>query len=202
MSIDSSRQNLILSLKDQIRKLTGQLHASPKPLFNEQNQLTNELCDIIEKILFQGIRTKEFNGQVPFWGLLERLESNLPVYPVIRNSVAAVSYAGNLRTPLSKARGWIRQVLNTNGLDESIAIFTKDARVISIFYSSQSIMRYPEEVSTLVTVIKALKIMPFCINADDKSLNNTPSWLTEAIAKNVSIYIHLIYIHLIYIYIY
>eukprot|EP01035_Chromulina_nebulosa_P018158 gene18158-23814_t len=53
--------------------------------------------------------------------MLERLESISSDCLSLRNAVAAVSCIDSLRTPLAKARGWIRQILNTNsGLEHSL----------------------------------------------------------------------------------
>jgi len=93
---------------------------------------------------------KEFHGVVPFWGLLERLETLQPPCLALRNSVGAVACIPSLRTPIAKARGWIRQVLNVRGLEESLSVIVKQNRLLPSFYMQDSIMCHPEEVTALV----------------------------------------------------
>lgn len=179
---ENGRRSLILALKDHIRALIGQLHGTSKPAFDENNPAVTSFCSSLDMIFLSGIKTKEFDGQVPLWGLLERLETNLPAYPVIRNTVGAVSFALNLHTPLAKARGWIRQCLNTNAIEDSIEVMLANEKLLSSFYSTASILRHAEEVNTLLAVLRAVKIVPFSVTVDDRTLYDPPAWLTSEIA--------------------
>lgn len=87
---------------------------------------------------------------MPFWGLLEQLESSRPPIIAIRNSVGAVACVPSLRTPVGKARGWIRQSLNTHCLEETIMTLTKNEKLVKFFYSGQSIVSTPEDTTILV----------------------------------------------------
>ena len=173
----------MLALKDQVRILSGQLHLPSKPPFNETNPAVHDLCGSLDMVFLSGIKTKEFDGHVPLWGLLERLETNVPVYPIIRNTVGAVSFAANLHTPLAKARGWIRQCLNTNALEDSIDILLANDKLLSVFYSNASILRHPDELSTLLAVLRAVKVIQFSVTVDDGTLSEPPHWLTSEIAQ-------------------
>ena len=66
------------------------------------------------------MKFQEFCGVLPFWGLLERLETTTPPLFEVRNSVGAVACVSSLRTPVGRARGWIRQALNTCSLEATI----------------------------------------------------------------------------------
>lgn len=118
-------------MKDCTRNLTPYIHEGSSGItFDEKNPHALELCSWIERCFFHGrdstsysitepigIKVKEFYGTVPFWGLLERLEASLPPILPVRNSVGAVACMTSLRSPLGKARGWIRQALNTQCLE-------------------------------------------------------------------------------------
>ena len=129
--IPENRTKIILRLKDAARALTPYAHQLPAGTqgLNEQIPEANELCNLIEVCLLHGIRIREFHGIVPFWGLLERLEALYTTHPTTttnsnsistssKSTVSVVSSLSRLRTPLSKARGWIRLVLNRRTVDE------------------------------------------------------------------------------------
>ena len=136
--IPENRTKILLRLKDAARALTPYDHQLPAGIqgLNEQIPEAYELCNLIEVCLLHGIRTREFFGVVPLWGLLERLDAlyMTPRPPNNSNSsssssssvsssksaVSVVSSLSRLRTPLSKARGWIRHNLNQSTIDEVI----------------------------------------------------------------------------------
>lgn len=97
-----------------------------------------------------GIKINEFYGTLPFWGLLEQLESVIPPIITIRNSVGAVACIPSLRTPTGKTRGWIRQALNTHCIEETITIIENNKKMLNFFYSSNAILACPDDFTVLV----------------------------------------------------
>ncbi len=63
----------------------------------------------------------------------------------IKNSVAVVAAVKTLNSMLARGRSWIRQILNSKGLDESIEYMIKFQKIINTFYYSHSIFRSPDE---------------------------------------------------------
>ena len=143
--IPENRTKILLRLKDAARALTPYAHQLPAGIqgLNEQIPEAYELCNLIEVCLLHGIRIREFHGVVPLWGLLERLDAlYVTPHPTSNSSssnsststsnsnssssssgsgkslVSVVSSLSRLRTPLSKARGWIRHALNRRAVDE------------------------------------------------------------------------------------
>jgi len=72
------RRDLILKFRNIISSLIGSIHLPVAIILDESNSVVQELCILIERIFFRGICTLEFNGILPFWGLLERIEMNHP----------------------------------------------------------------------------------------------------------------------------
>lgn len=143
------RRQIILHLKNSAAKLTPFLHANV--LLDESNTHAVDLCTALEICFFYGIRVKEFGGRVPLWGLLERLEALSPPCIPLRNSVGAVASIHSLRSPLAKARGWIRQVLNNKGsVEASIQALVQRPELLKSFFLPQSIFLQPTDVSILV----------------------------------------------------
>ena len=100
--------------------------------------------------ILKGIKIREFHGIVPFWGLLERLETLNPPSQAIRNSVGAVACIPSLRTPIAKSRGWIRQILNARGLEDSLIAIYNQQGLVSSFYNSDALLCHAEDVTALV----------------------------------------------------
>lgn len=77
MASDANR-NLILKLQDSVRKLTPAAHSKDAAPLNESNPLAINLCESLEMIFIHGMKIREFNGNLPLWGLLERMEIMTP----------------------------------------------------------------------------------------------------------------------------
>ena len=195
-------------MKDVARKLTPFAHhqASSVPITNAITAGNNaqyiqkldqhvgeayELCSLTEICFMNGIRTKEFQGIIPFWGLLERLvvsqndnEQNTSKKNqiIFNTSVEKIALMTSLRTPLAKVRGWIRHVLNLRALDDCLQIILKDERLLNLFYTPDAILRHSDNTTIFTAVVRALKVLPFAFSVEDSSLNLSPSWTTALIS--------------------
>jgi hypothetical protein len=148
------KRSLILSLKDKCRDLMPFLHRQEISYLTEDNMVeVRGLIDVLEMIFFNGIKVKEFSGQIPLWGLLERLEVISPPCIPLRNSVGAVACIESLRTPLAKARSWIRQSLNAQCLEASLVFMGEHRDWLTKFYYPEALLMSKEELNMLVSFI-------------------------------------------------
>ena len=95
-----------------------------------------------------GIRTKDFCGVFPFWGLLERLES---CNPYVQASLAEVSKVRSLNSPLAKSRAWIREALNVGALDAMLMDLAQHHH-LDVFYSDEAIVRVESSFTSMVRI--------------------------------------------------
>lgn len=178
------RKALLLSMKDCAHKLMPYVHeASDYTKLSEKNAETVRLCSAIEKCIFHGIRISEFYGTMPFWGLLQRTTLSKSVNQKFIEGLEQVSQLSNLRTPIAKARAWIRYMLNKGLLEESLRYILSHSRLLPFFYHSNSIMFNVDDSKILLAIAVSIKILPFSIAIDNDDLNNPPIWLEEAINK-------------------
>mmetsp|Transcript_22918 Transcript_22918/g.33497 ORF Transcript_22918/g.33497 Transcript_22918/m.33497 type:complete len:1092 (+) Transcript_22918:179-3454(+) len=186
---EADRKALLLSLKDCARKLTPYVHEATEGYhFNERNNHVSDLVTSLEKCLFHGINTVEFCGTLPFWGMLERLETVNPPIHAVRNTVGAVACMNALRTPASKARAWIRQALNTNCLDATVvAITSHHKKLLSFFYFESALLRHEPSVSILLAILRSLKVLKFNLSVDIPDLNVCPTWLQSRLEMSQSV---------------
>lgn len=147
---DNGRK-LILHLKECVQALTPHAHENPNVALGETHLGANRLCEAVEVILTHGIRIKEFNGMVPLWGFLERLEILTPPCIPLRNTVGAIASVASLRSPVARARAWIRQILNAGSLDESAMFMMAQSQLLRSFYYPGAILLNPEEGMALVS---------------------------------------------------
>ena len=200
-----------MRLKDAARKLTPFAHhqTSSVPITNaitagnyteyiqkldEHVGEAYELCSLIEICLMNGIRIKEFQGIIPFWGLLERLvatqnesglDKNVTKYNqniTFHSSVEDIALMVSLRTPLAKSRGWIRHALNLRALDDCMQIILKDERLLHLFYTPDAILSHKDNIIVFMAVVRTLKVLPFAFTVEDLSLNLNPSWTTALVS--------------------
>jgi hypothetical protein len=87
-----------------------------------------------------GIKLQHFYGVLPFWGLLERMESSYPPLPEFKESVSFVLGLSNIRNPLGLARAWIRHCMNLGNLDTCIATIVKQSQVRFFYVESAVLM--------------------------------------------------------------
>ena len=143
---------MILRLRNNIKDVTGQLNHSPRPTFDEgNNEKVAKLLNSLELMLFEGIRTREFDNKIPFWSLLERIgtrEAGLR-HSVIKDAVLDIdansssssssSSGGSLFTGIGKARGWLRYVLNNGYLASCLELLKDKQEILTVFFTSRSI---------------------------------------------------------------
>jgi hypothetical protein len=103
----------------------------------------------------------------------------------LSESVGKVAISSILRTPLGKARGWIRLALNLRSLDDSLDYLLKDKNIINLFYTPHAILNNTENIMMLMAILRSLKVLPFVFNVEDGSLNEEPSW-SKAMVENAS----------------
>ena len=141
---------MILRLRNNIKDVTGQLNHSPRPTFDEgNNEKVAKLLNSLELMLFEGIRTREFDNKIPFWSLLERIgtqEAGLrhsvikdTVLDIDANSSSSSSSGGSLFTGIGKARGWLRYVLNNGYLASCLELLKDKQEILTVFFTSRSI---------------------------------------------------------------
>lgn len=155
----SNARRLTVRLRDCLQRLIPLLHATPSTTtnpavpvtvsVNQDNHYAVALCDTLEAIFMHGIKIKEFNG-VPLWGFLERLEILIPPCIPLRNTVGAVASIGALRTPIAKARAWVRQILNDGHIDEAVMFMMSQNELLRAFYSPGALLLSAEEGTALV----------------------------------------------------
>jgi len=58
----------------------------------------------------------------------------------------------SLRTPNSKFRGWIRQILNTNLIEDVVSFMKTQIHLLHNFYYSDSIFLIDEDVNIFVRI--------------------------------------------------
>lgn len=118
---------------------------------NEQNADTQRFCEALEVIFLHGIKIKEFSGAIPLWAFLERLENLQPPCIPLRNTIGAVASMPTFRTPIAKARAWIRQILNAGHLDESAMFMMAQVQLLRTYYNPGAILLNAEEGMGLVS---------------------------------------------------
>jgi hypothetical protein len=148
-----SRRQLLLRLKDHVKILMPSTQTRPATLLIGSHVGVSDTVDLLEIILLHGIRVKDFNGMIPLWALLERLEVQTPSCLSLRSAVGAVACIDALHTPLAKARGWLRQSLNSKCLDEALLFMTKEGdKWLRKFYLEDALLMHPDECEALVSV--------------------------------------------------
>jgi hypothetical protein len=125
------------------------VHKKETFFLTESTENVSKMCDLLEALLFHGIRVKEFQS-IPFWAFLERLEVINPPNVALRNSMGIIAGIPNLHTPLSKARAWIRQALNNKCLGDCLQYMISQTLVLTKFYSPEALLRCPEDAAILV----------------------------------------------------
>jgi len=144
--VPDNGRRLVIQLKECVQRL-----ASNNVVFTEKDQDAQSFCSALEVILLHGIKISEFNGAIPLWAFLERLENLTPPCIPLRNTIGAVASMPTFRTPIAKARAWIRQVLNAGHLDESVMFMMAQAQLLRTYYNAGAILLNAEEGMGLVS---------------------------------------------------
>ncbi|CAM9170861.1 unnamed protein product, partial [Phaeothamnion confervicola] len=164
------------------------------------------LVDSLERCVFHCIRTDEFQGVVPLWALLERLERTpLPSAPegrsltegerlrrqrlvAVRNAVGAVAAVSDLHSPLAKARAFLRQSIATRTLAACVLAMVAEPRLLQPFFSQEAVLRSPDSAGAFLRLcadvdrLEGLDLQP----ADGAALGIIPNWLARPPARVAS----------------
>jgi len=131
----------------------------------------------VEQCIFHGLRVEEFDGVFPFWALVERLETTIaPPDLVFNNIVGAVAATPQLRTPVGRARGWVRQALNTKHLHHCLTTLRAQHRYLQAFWHPRSLLRNEENLSLFLPLVQSLEAFDFSIAVEDPDLNTPGPW--------------------------
>ena len=184
----ATRDALTGSLRDAIQALNRRVHGAvegtppvPPEGLTESVKEVRALLAAVEQCLFHAMRTDEFQGVLPFWALLERLEGGAlkpPDYD-FNNSVGAVAVARALKTPYGKARGWVRQALNAKQLKRCVAsVFLQQPRHLATFWEARSLLRSDDGLGVLVPILDSLEHSgcTFALAVEVADLNDKPTW--------------------------
>lgn len=144
--VPDNGRRLVIQLKECVQRLT-----SHDTAMTEKDQDAQSFCSALEVILLHGIKISEFNGAIPLWAFLERLENLTPPCIPLRNTIGAVASMPTFRTPIAKARAWIRQVLNAGHLDESVMFMMAQSQLLRTYYYAGALLLNAEEGMGLVS---------------------------------------------------
>lgn len=150
-TLPDNGRRLIIQLKECGQRLTQLVHDDPSSTANEKNADAQRFCEAVEVIFLHGIKIKEYNGAIPLWAFLERLENLQPPCIPLRNTIGAVASMPTFRNPIAKARAWIRQVLNAGHLDESAMFMMAQSQLLRMYYNPGAILLNAEEGMGLVS---------------------------------------------------
>lgn len=178
------RRSFLLRLKDCSQRLIPLLHSASDVLLDQNVTAANDLCSTIEQCLFYGMVSNgadvitDHQIENTFFGFIQLLDSyTSPSHPLLHNSVLKIASNNSLHTPLGKARGWIRETLNSKTLDQILQISSKHPKLVATFYKSDSILMASDDLSILLAVTQSLRVLPFKFTVDDTACNTVPLWL-------------------------
>eukprot|EP00616_Rhizochromulina_sp_CCMP1243_P000437 CAMPEP_0118996858 /NCGR_PEP_ID=MMETSP1173-20130426/60809_1 /TAXON_ID=1034831 /ORGANISM="Rhizochromulina marina cf, Strain CCMP1243" /LENGTH=982 /DNA_ID=CAMNT_0006948263 /DNA_START=160 /DNA_END=3104 /DNA_ORIENTATION=+ len=178
---------LLESLKGHLQGLTlrsmgvpthegAQLQPVPTA-FDSSVKEVRQVLAALEQCIFHGLRVEEFDGVFPFWALVERLETTMsPPDLAFNNTVGAVAAAAQLRTPVGRSRGWVRQALNTKQLHHCLVTLRAQQRYLQAFWHQQALLRCEESASLLLPLVQSLEAFDFSIAVEDSDLNAPGPW--------------------------
>ena len=151
MNLPENGRQFVVNLKECAHRLASQPKDGPAP--DQNNSAAVALSEAIELILTHGIKIREFDGNMPLWGFLERLEILTPPCIPLRNTVGAVASIPSLRTPIARARAWVRQILNAGSTDEAVMFMMAQLQLLRSFYNPGAVLLNSEEGVGLVSFI-------------------------------------------------
>lgn len=184
-----ARRNLLLTLKDSVKKLIPFTHKGiGKLLLNEDEQKCLKLTETIEMCLFFGMKVNEFHGSIPFYGLLSKIISNPVTTIQMQNSVDITSSSSSGRTVLARSRTWIRYALNFQILDELVEqIKNQKYELLQHFYYDRALLLSVDDLNIFIAILRSLKVLKFCFNLNSPELSMIPNWMGSSYNPSISL---------------
>lgn len=133
---------------------------SPDLLLTSDKPQVEKFLVCLETCMIFGARSKEFLGVVPLWGYLEMLDT-VSSNASIRSVISTITRLQKIRTPLAKARAFLRQCLNSRELDVCLEAMRNHRGISSKYFTNASILSNDNELTILVIVV-ILFLFIFC----------------------------------------
>jgi hypothetical protein len=84
-----------------------------------------------------------------------------------------------LRSPVGRARGWVRQALNTKQLAHCLKVLLQQGRYVQAFWKAHALIRCPEwsgPAGLLVPMLESLDQFDFLVGVEQDDLNHKGVW--------------------------
>ncbi|CAM9772685.1 unnamed protein product, partial [Discosporangium mesarthrocarpum] len=94
----------------------------------------------------------------------------------VRNTVGAVASLRKVRTPLGRARGWVRQCLVSKCLEPCLSTMLREEQLIQTFYEPTALLRSLDDLGLLLTLCSSLETFYFSIDIDVPEMDLPPNW--------------------------
>ncbi|XP_054921607.1 pleckstrin homology domain-containing family M member 2-like isoform X2 [Dermacentor andersoni] len=164
-SSDHDAKNCLLTaLQEAIKQVQNVAEPAGTGALTEDTPEACWLCEHLDRVLLYGL-------QEPQWGYWPWVRKF--THPAAQQEIASLP---SVSTDLGYGRAWLLASLNGGLLESYMLSFRQNLRLLRKGYSSNSLLRDPQYLDLLATLLSGLEHIPFSLNQNNALLDDTNAW--------------------------
>lgn len=159
-----AKNSLLTALQEAIKQVQNVAEPAGTNGLTEDSPEACWLCEHLDRVLLYGL-------QEPQWGYWPWVRKF--THPAAQQEIASLSAVS---TDLGYGRAWLLASLNGGLLESYMLSFRQNLRLLRKGYSSNSLLRDPQYLDLLATLLSGLEHIPFSLNQNNALLDDTNAW--------------------------
>uniref|UniRef100_A0A131XMI1 Putative run domain-containing protein n=1 Tax=Hyalomma excavatum TaxID=257692 RepID=A0A131XMI1_9ACAR len=159
-----AKDRLLTALQEAIKQVQNVTETAGASGMTEDIPEACWLCEHLDRVFLYGL-------QEPQWGYWPWVRKF--THPAAQQEIASLSAVS---TDLGYGRAWLLASLNGGLLESYMLSFRQNLRLLRKGYSSNSLLRDPQYLDLLATLLSGLEHIPFSLNQNNALLDDTNAW--------------------------
>lgn len=159
-----AKDRLLTALQEAIKQVQNVAEPAGTNGMTEDTPEACWLCQHLDRVFLYGL-------QEPQWGYWPWVRKF--THPAAQQEIASLSAVS---TDLGYGRAWLLASLNGGLLESYMLSFRQNLRLLRKGYSLNSLLRDPQYLDLLATLLSGLEHIPFSLNQNNALLDDTNAW--------------------------
>lgn len=167
-----SKNRLLTTLQEAVKQVQNVAELAGSGGLTEDTPEACCLCEHLDRVFLYGL-------QEPQWGYWPWVRKF--THPAAQQDITSLP---EVSTDLGYGRAWLLTSLNGGLLESYMRSFRQNLRLLRKGYSHNSLLREPQYLELLATLVSGLEYVPFKLNQNNALLDDTNAWKKIAMCQH------------------
>ncbi|XP_077509346.1 pleckstrin homology domain-containing family M member 2-like [Amblyomma americanum] len=167
-----SKNRLLTTLQEAVKQVQNIAELARTDGLTEDTPEACCLCEHLDRVFLYGL-------QEPQWGYWPWVRKF--THPAAQQDITSLPAVS---TDLGYGRAWLLTSLNGGLLESYMRSFRQNLRLLRKGYSHSSLLREPQYLELLATLVSGLEYVPFKLNQNNALLDDTDAWKKIAVCQH------------------